>query len=139
MTTKELFKERMAVRKTNPVKASVLGMLIDTVQKTIREAGRDETPADISAAAKKMYSQSEAAILDYKKGGGDTTQIEAEMKVLEAFLPASLTQEQMEAEVKKIIESLGDGERNLKNIMPRLKSIEGIDMKIAKSLVEKFI
>lgn len=139
MTTKELFKERMSIRKTDPVRASVLGMLIDTVQKTIRELDREETPADIAAAAKKMYSQDEATIAEYQKGGGDIEQIKAEMKVLEPFLPATLSAEQMEAEVKKIIDSLGEGERNLKNIMPRLKAVEGMDMKIAKGLVEKLL
>ena len=86
-TTKELFKERMKIRKTDPVRASVLGMLIDTVQKNIRELNREETEADLAQAAKKMYDQTSATIAEYKKGNADTTQLEAELAVLKEFVP----------------------------------------------------
>jgi uncharacterized protein len=139
MTTKELFKERMTIRKTDPVRASVLGMLIDTVQKSIFEAKREETPADIANAAKKMYAETQATILEYKKGHGDTAELEAELKILEPFLPAVLSPEAMENTIKKIIDSLPADQRVLKNIMPALKNTEGIDMKAAKSIVEKLL
>lgn len=139
MTTKDLFIERMKIRKENPVRASVLGMIVDTVQKTFRAAGREEAPNDIGIAAKKMYDQTEATIAEYKKGNADTTQLEAELAVLKEFVPESLSPEQTEAEVKKIIDSLSDEEKNLKNIMPRLKAIDGIDMKIAKGIVETIL
>ena len=139
MTTKELFKERMSIRKTNPVKASVLGILIDTVQKNIRESGREETEADIKQAAKKLYDQTLATIAEYKKGNADTTQLEQELAILEAYVPAALSPEQTEAEVKKVIDSLPAEERSLKNIMPKLKEIEGIDMKSVRSIVDSIL
>ena len=103
MTTKDLFKERMNIRKTNPIRAAVLGMLIDTVQKSIRELNREETEDDIARAAKKMYDQTEATIAEYKKGGADTAQLEAEREVLKEFVPESLSPEQMETAVRTII------------------------------------
>lgn len=139
MTTKEMFKERMSIRKTNPVKASVLGILIDTVQKNIRETGREETEADIKQAAKKLYDQTLATIAEYKKGNADTSQLEQELAILEAYVPAALSPEQTEAEVKKVIDSLPAEERNLKNIMPKLKEIEGIDMKSVRTIVDKIL
>lgn len=139
MTTKEMFKERMSIRKTDPVRASVLGMLIDSVQKNIRELNREETEADIGSAAKKLYDQTLATIAEYKKGGADTAQLEEELKVLEGFVPETLSPEKTEEEVKKIIESLPESDRVLKNIMPKLKTIEGVDMKIAKAIVEKLL
>ena len=66
-TTKELFKERMTIRKTDPLRAGVLGMIIDSVQKAIRELDRDETPEDIQKDEKKMYDQTFATIQEYKK------------------------------------------------------------------------
>lgn len=139
MTTKELFKERMSIRKTNPVRASVLGMLIDTVQKNIRESNREETEADIRQAAKKMYEQTESCIGEYEKGNADTSELEAQLAVLQEFVPASLSAEQMETEVKKLLESLAPEEKNLKIVMPKLKAISGMDMKLAKALVEKLL
>ena len=99
-TTKELFKERMKIRKTDPVRASVLGMLIDTVQKNIRELNREETEADLAQAAKKMYDQTSATIAEYKKGNADTTQLEAELAVLKEFVPETLSPEKMKEEIR---------------------------------------
>ena len=134
-----MFKERMQIRKTDPVKASVLGILIDTVQKNIRESGREETEAEIKQAAKKLYDQTLATIAEYKKGNADTSQLEAELHILENYVPKALSPEQTEAEVKKVIDSLAAEERNLKNIMPKLKEIEGIDMKSVRAIVDKIL
>src|SRR5574344_1474763 len=132
MTTKDLFKERMTIRKSDPVRASVLGMLIDAVQKALFDSKKEETEADIRAAAKKMYEQTLNTIQEYKKGNGDTSELEQELAILKPFLPQMLSAEQTEAEIKKVIDSLADGDKTLKNIMPKLKSISGIDMKSAK-------
>ena len=139
MTTKEMFKERMMIRKTNPVRASVLGMLIDVVQKNIRELNREETEADIAQAAKKMYDQTEATLAEYKKGGADTAELEAQLAVLKEFVPETLSPEATKAEIKKILEALAPEERVLKNIMPKLKAVPGIDMKSAKAIVESML
>ena len=139
MTTKEMFKERMMIRKTNPVRASVLGMLIDAVQKNIRELNREETEDDIAKAAKKMYDQTEATIAEYKKGGADTAELEAQIAVLKEFVPETLSPEAMKAEIQKILDGLAPEEKVLKNIMPKLKAIPGIDMKAAKSIVESIL
>lgn len=139
MTTKEMFKERMTIRKTNPVRASVLGMLIDSVQKNIRELHREETENDIAQAAKKMFDQTEATIAEYKKGGADTAELEAQLAVLKEFVPETLSPEAMKAEVQKIIDALAPEERVLKNIMPKLKAVSGMDMKAAKSIVEDLL
>lgn len=139
MTTKDLFKERMKVRKENPIRATVLGLIIDTVQKNIRELNREETPADIAQAAKKMYEQTLATRAEYEKGGADTAELDAQLAVLKEFVPETLSPEAMEKAVKELIDSLPAEERNLKTIMPQLKSIEGMDMKVAKSIVEKLL
>lgn len=139
MTTKDLFKERMSIRKSDPVRASVLGMLIDAVQKALFDSKKEETEADIRAAAKKMYEQTTNTIAEYKKGNGDTSELEQELAILKPFLPQMLSAEQSEAEIKKVIDSLSAEERTLKNIMPKLKEISGIDMKSARSTVEKLL
>ena len=139
MTTKELFKERMKVRKENPIRATVLGLIIDTVQKNIRELNREETPQDIAQAAKKMYEQTLATKAEYEKGGADTAELDEQLSVLKEFVPETLSAEAMEKAVKELIDSLSSEERNLKTIMPKLKQIEGMDMKVAKSIVEKLL
>jgi uncharacterized protein len=138
-TTKELFKERMMIRKSDPARASVLGMLIDTVQKSIFDAKREETPADIANAAKKMYAEVQQTILEYKKGNGDTAELENELKILEPYLPVTLSPEAMEKAVKEVLDAIPADQRVMKNIMPKLKDIEGIDMKAAKGIIDKLL
>ncbi|MBE6349551.1 MAG: hypothetical protein E7062_02195 [Spirochaetaceae bacterium] len=137
--TAELFKERMKIRTTNPVRASVLGMLIDGVKKLAKAQNREETDEDLGIVAKKMKDQTLVTIEEYKKGNSDTSRLEEELAVLNEFVPAGLTEEQIEEEVKKALDSLPQENRVLKNIMPLLKNIPGIDMKIAKSIVEKYL
>jgi len=139
MTTKEMFRARMKCRKTDPVRAKMYGLIIDAVQKNIRELDREETQADIEKATKKMYDQNMVTIEEYKKGNADTSELEAEQKILEEFVPKALSPEETEAEVKKIVNSLPAEDQSLRNIMPKLKDISGIDMKIAKSIVMKMI
>ena len=45
----------------------------------------------------------------------------------------------MEAEARKVIEAMPEADRVLKNIMPKLKEIEGFDMKQAKAIIEKVL
>ena len=137
--TTELFKERMRIRTTNPVRASVLGMLIDGVKKLAKAQNREETDEDLGIVAKKMKDQTLVTIEEYKKGNSDTSRLEEELAVLNEFVPAGLTEEQIEEAVKNALDSLPQENRVLKNIMPLLKNIPGIDMKIAKSIVEKYL
>jgi uncharacterized protein YqeY len=139
MTTKEMFKTRMKCRKADPIRAKMYGLIIDAVQKNIRELDREETEADIENATKKMYDQNVVTIGEYKKGNADTSELEAEQKILEEFVPKALSAQETEAAVKKIIDSLPSEDRSLRSIMPKLKDISGIDMKIAKNLVMKMI
>ena len=50
-----------------------------------------------------------------------------------------LSEDEMVAAAKKVVDSLPESDRVLKNIMPKLKEIEGFDMKAAKSIVEKVL
>mgnify|MGYP002852303400 FL=1 len=139
MTLKELNVERLKIRKENPTRANVLTMLVNAVKNVTIDERRPETDADFAKAATKMYNETKNNIAEYKANGADTTELEAELAVIETFLPKMLSEDEMIAEAKKVIETLPEGDRVLKNIMPRLKEIEGFDMKAAKSIVEKVI
>ena len=139
-TIKAFTMERLKIRKDNPVRANVLLMLADAVKRVaVIDERRAETEADFKKAALKMYQETQNTIAEYKKGGADTAELEAELKEIEAFLPKMLSAEEMEAAVRKIVDELPEDQRVLKNIMPKLKDIEGFDMKQAKALVEKVL
>ena len=136
---KELTKARLQIRNTDPVKAKIYGLLVSAVKSVTIEERREECPADFANAAKKLYKETENAIAEYKKGGADTSGLEAELKEIEPFMPKVMSAEEMEKAVQQVIDSLKPEERLIKNIMPKLKSIEGMDMKAAKPLIDKLL
>ena len=139
-TIKAFTMERLKIRKEDPVRSNVLLMLADAVKRVaVIDERRTETEADFKKAALKMYQETQNTIAEYKKGNADTSELEKELKVLEEFLPKMLSAEQMEAEVRKVIEAMPEADRVLKNIMPKLKEIEGFDMKQAKAIIEKVL
>ena len=139
-TIKAFTMERLKIRKEDPVRSNVLLMLADAVKRVaVIDERRTETEADFKKAALKMYQETQNTIAEYKKGNEDTSELEKELKVLEEFLPKMLSAEQMEAEARKVIEAMPEADRVLKNIMPKLKEIEGFDMKQAKAIIEKVL
>ncbi|MDD7269943.1 MAG: GatB/YqeY domain-containing protein [Treponema sp.] len=139
-TIKAFTMERLKIRKEDPVRSNVLLMLADAVKRVaVIDERRTETEADFKKAALKMYQETQNTIAEYKKGNADTSELEKELKVLEEFLPKMLSAEQMEAEAHKVIEAMPEADRVLKNIMPKLKEIEGFDMKQAKAIIEKVL
>lgn len=135
-TIKSFTMERLKIRKEDPVRSNVLLMLADAVKSVTIDERRPETEADFKKAAMKMYQETKNTIEEYKKGGADTAELEKELKIVEEFLPKMLSAEEMKAAAKKIVDAMPAEERVLKNIMPKLKEIEGFDMKQAKAIVE---
>ena len=138
-TIKAFTMERLKIRKDDPVRSNVLLMLADAVKSVTIEERRPETEADFKKAALKMYQETKNTIEEYKKGGAATADLEAELKIIEEFMPKMLSVEEMTAAAKKLIDSLSEDERNLKTIMPKLKEIEGFDMKQAKGIIENLL
>lgn len=135
-TIKAFTMERLKIRKDNPIRSNVLLMLADAVKSVTIDERRPETEADFKKAAMKMYQETKNTIEEYKKGGADTAELEEELKIVEEFLPKMLSAEEMKAAAKKIVDAMPAEERVLKNIMPKLKEIEGFDMKMAKAIIE---
>jgi len=135
----ELLKEKIVIRLNNPERSSILGMLVDNAKKTAKAQLREVMDDDIGVAAKKMKNEALKAIEEYKKGSGDYSHLEREIAILEEFIPQGLTEDQVFSQVENIILSLPQEQRVVKNIMPILKSIPGMDMKIAKSCVDKIL
>ncbi len=133
----ELLKEKIKIRLDNPTRSSMLGVIVDNAKKLAKAQMRDATDDDIGTAAKKMKNETLKAIEDYKKGNGDYSHLEKELVILEEFIPRGMTEEQIITEVERVVSSLSQDQRILKNIMPLLKQVPGIDMKTAKAYLDK--
>lgn len=133
----ELLKEKIKIRAENPVRSSMLGMIVDNAKKLAKSQLRDAADDDIGTAAKKMKNETLKAIEDYKKGNGDYSHLVKEIAILEEFIPAGMTEEQVIAEVERVMSSLPEDQRIPKVMMPLLKQIPGIDMKVANAYLNK--
>ncbi len=133
----ELLKEKLVIRSANPERSSILGMLVDNAKKMAKTQLREVCDDDLAVVAKKMKNEALGAIEEYKKGHGDYSHLEREITILEEFIPAGLSEEDIKKHVEDVISSLE--EKTVKNIMPALKLIPGMDMKIAKKYVDMLL
>ena len=134
MDIKELRKNMMLAKKTDPEKSSVLAMLLDATLKLAKADGnREPQEKDLLAAAKrelKMAHQSQEAGIDI----GNTIQI------LEVFLPKTKSAEETKSIVEELVATLPEKNPKLMGqVMGRLKKEYGdqLDMGIASQMVKE--
>ncbi len=138
----ELVKESMQIRLSDPNRSTVYKMLVGEAKKNAKEQNREATQDDLVASAKRQVKETENAIGLIKKGGGDTGKYEAELLVLREFLPTLLDQQASKAHVERIVALLPEDERNKKSmgkIMVQLRTIEGLDMKLAQEILTQLL
>ena len=137
-TIMELSKESMQIRTSEPIRSSVLKMLIAEAKKMAKEDLREVVESDLLNAARRQVKETENAVGLIRQGGGDTSQYEAELVILKAFLPPVLDETAISAAVDRVIASLPVADRTKKSmgaIMAQLKEIEGMDMKVASKII----
>ena len=72
-TIAELKKDKIILRTTDPARAGVCEMIVDTATKTAKAEGREVTDKDITSAIKKEIKQFTEAIELIKKNNGDAS------------------------------------------------------------------
>ncbi|MHB1686004.1 MAG: GatB/YqeY domain-containing protein [Ignavibacteriaceae bacterium] len=105
-----------------------------------KELNAEEEIKMLSTAAKKRKD----SIEQFRNGGREelAKKEEAELKILQDYLPNQLSGEEISAEVKTIAESLGaKTKEDFSKLMPQvMKSLKGkADGKIVKAAVEKYL
>ncbi len=103
---KEAFKNKDALAK------SVLSMLKSEIANAEIESGAREkglSDEEVIKVIKKMVKQRRDSIKQFKEGGNQemAEQEEAELAVLEKYLPEQMSEEEVEEKLKEIIEKVG--------------------------------
>jgi uncharacterized protein YqeY len=90
-------------------RVGTLRLLLSAFQNERIGAGRDLTDEEAEAVIRRAVKQRRESIDQYTKGGReDLARGEAEeLALLEAYLPASLSDEEVEAEIRRIIAEKG--------------------------------
>lgn len=99
-----------AMRSGDQVRKSTLRMLLTAITNAEKEPGAGElTDDDIRAIIRRQVKQRRESIEQYKKGGRQdlVAQEEAELAVLLEYLPRQLTEEEIEAAAREMIQRVG--------------------------------
>lgn len=100
---------RSALKSGDKRRVSTLRLLLSALQNERIHAGRDLTDEESEAVIRRAVKQRREAIDQYTKGGREDLAggEREELEILETYLPAGLSDEEMEAEVRRIIADKG--------------------------------
>ncbi|WP_319562548.1 GatB/YqeY domain-containing protein [Marispirochaeta sp.] len=140
-TIQEYQKQRMLMRKIEPKRADVLGLILDTAKKAAKEQNREATEADFTAAVKKQIKAMEKTVELVKANNGDTSKQEAEIVIMREYLPPMMGEAELSAEIDKLLGELPKEERIKKNqgkLMGKLKALgDSVDMGVAAKILSE--
>lgn len=100
---------RSALKSGDKRRVSTLRLLLSALQNEKIHAGRDLTDDESEAVIRRGVKQRREAIEQYAKGGRDDLAAaeREELSILEAYLPAGLTDEEVETEIRRIVADKG--------------------------------
>lgn len=146
MTLPEQIKQDLfaSMKAGDGLRTSVLRMLLSAINYKRIEQQRELNEADIIGVINKEVKKRREAIESFTAGGRkEQAESEAkELKILSAYLPKQMEEEEIKKEVTKIIAGLGDEERSnfgqvMKVIAPAFKGRAegGLVARIVKELL----
>ncbi|MBN1692128.1 MAG: GatB/YqeY domain-containing protein [Dehalococcoidales bacterium] len=119
---------KQAMKSGDTLKRDTLRMLIASVKNAWMAKQADLTDADVLVVISKEVKRRQESIDAFKKGGRTDLVVkeEAEMVVLQAYLPEQLSHAEIVAAVKEVIgtvgaQGLGDKGKVMQQLMPKLK------------------
>jgi len=141
MTIKELTKEKFLIRKSDPQRASVLGILIADAKEIAKKDGdREASFEDIALVAKRNAKSMEKAIKDVSKNGGGLgnaiKEMEEEVAIYKSFLPKQLSAEESIRMAVDVL-SLFKEEQRTKKIFGEI--MKGLPSNVDKGAVSGFL
>ena len=125
-------------------RVGTLRLLLSSLQNEKIDAGRDLTDEEIETVIRRAVKQRRESIDQYTKGGrDDLARGEAEeLALLEAYLPAGLSDAEVEAEIRRIIEQKGfSASRDVGLVMKELMAAHRgrVDGKRAQEIARRLL
>ena len=133
-----------ALKSAEKTKATFLGFLHAEIEKVGKNAGnRLTTEAEAIQALKKMAitARDTVALLIERGEEATTAAIKAEIALIESYLPEQMTEEQIRAEIEKLLEGLERTPKAIGTVMAGLKTkFDGLfDSKRASEIVRDIL
>ena len=114
---------KQAMRSGDKTKISVIRLVMSAIQNTEIARRSDLSDADILGVIAKEVKQRQESIDAFKQGERPdlVAKEEAEMAILQSYLPEQVTREEIVAEARRIIEEVGaQGPGDKGKVMPRI-------------------
>lgn len=130
MTTKRQFEEALkeAMRSKDDVRKRTIRMVLSAIKLSEIEKGEDLEESEMMAVLQKEVKSRRESVTDAQRAGRSDLidAAEAEIKVLEEYLPEPLTTDQLESIAKEAIDEVGatsmrEMGRVMKVLMPRIQ------------------
>jgi uncharacterized protein YqeY len=130
MNLKEQIKSdiKEAMRAKDIAKRDTLRNIQTAIKQIEVDQRKDVTDADVEAILMKYAKQREDAMAQFKKAGRDdlVAKEEAELIIVKSYLPEPMSDEELEATIKEIIDSIGaTSMKDMGKIMGKAKEVIG--------------
>ena len=138
-----------AMRQQDPVRKTTIRSVIAEIKKaeTVVDSSGQRVHLDddgIVGVIVKQARMRQESITEFRKGGREdlVAQEEAELAILQSYLPQQLTRDEVEAEAREVIAEveatgLGDLGKVMKALMPRLRG--RADGRLANQIVRELL
>ena len=127
---KDLKAARLVARKAKEtVSAALLSTLLGEVQ---TEASRPDSSDNVDEVLVKVATKFKKNLEQTITKAGMTNERQLELDILSEFLPSVMTVEEITVLVTSLVDTHG---KDMKTIMPLLKSVDGMDMKTASGIL----
>ncbi|PYQ36571.1 MAG: aspartyl-tRNA amidotransferase [Acidobacteria bacterium] len=135
---------KQALKAGEKRRVATLRLLLSAFQNERIHAGRELTDAEAEAVIRRAVRERREAIEQYTRGNReDLARAESEeLEILEAYLPASLSEEEVEAAIREIIREKGySSERQAGLVMKDLMALHRgrVDGKRAQEITRRLL
>ncbi|HOJ77922.1 MAG TPA: GatB/YqeY domain-containing protein [Bacillota bacterium] len=146
MTLKEKLQEEMkvALKNKSQLKLSVIRLVKAAITNLEIDRGHELDDSEVIEVLAKEAKQRKDAIIEYEKAGRNdiVESLKMELQILQEYLPAQLSEEELKAIVQEIIDSVGatskkDMGKVMAALMPKVKG--RADGKVVNQLVNSFL
>lgn len=138
MKISELNKERLTIRKTDPVRATVLNLLVDGVTKLAKQENREVEDKDFYTIATRSVKEIEKDIQLLISNNQNTLELIKELEIWKEFLPKLMNKEEVYTWLFSNFEKeFVLNKKNLGSIMKTAKTVENMDMQVLSSMLKE--
>ncbi len=135
---------KTALRAGDRTRVSAIRLSLAAARNAAIEKGRPLGDDDVVGVLQKLARQHREAIAEFAKGKRPdlVAKEEAELAVVEGYLPQQLSREELAALAQRIVDEVGaQGPRDLGKVMPRLMAaVRGrADGKVANQVVQEIL